>query len=436
MPDACRQDDVFDRAAAAGRELSVARGCDSPSRDEVDVDVTRLAEAVISLRPLIDVLPPPIRLISGNRLRDAGGLPGLSLSLELLNRIASRLGAPAFELWAGEPERSMFARVVTNRLALGAAPGRELSSSDTAAVDAAVDIDALVDQAVARSFDAYCDRAETLSTGGVLLNLFAAGDPSRTAVVIASICGMPARLCEPWIRRLAEEYFVITWETRGLFGRSSLSSNSAHALDCSVEAQTMDAFAAMDHFGVRSAHFIGMCGGALIALRAAAQAPDRVSSLSLWHGDLDLGSSCPKTSHQRDLQALMAMATEQRISPRDLHAVLCQAVSAHVPDDLGPSILYPYARPDLLFTYCRLNGAIMRTSAAPCLPLIRQPALVVTSEADDTAHPDASKRVAAALPHAALRVEQSGNHISLFRGPAHLLQRASDFIREADSSQK
>ena len=75
----------------------------------------------------------------------------------------------------------------------------------------------------------------------------------------------------------------------------------------------------------------------------------------------------------------------------------------------------------------------MRTSATPCLPLIRQPALVVTSEDDDTAHPAGSKHVAAALARSVLRVQSHGNHISLFRGPEHLLELAADFIREAES---
>ena len=40
----------------------------------------------------------------------------------------------------------------------------------------------------------------------------------------------------------------------------------------------------MDHGGVATAHVIGLCDGAVIALAAAAQRPERVASLSLWHG--------------------------------------------------------------------------------------------------------------------------------------------------------
>src|SRR5262245_22324258 len=208
----------------------------------------------MSLRPLIDVLPSPIGIIPQNEGIDSELFPDLGL----LNRVASRLGAPAFQFSSGKSELSMFGRVVTNRLAVAENLPRQFS----ARADSALDIECVVDQFANRSFDHYCDRAEAISFDGVPINVYAARDPKRKAVVIASVCGMPAKLTEAWIRFLAREYFVITWETRGLFGRS----RALEDLDCSVAAQAADAFAAMDHFRVRKAHFMGMCGGAIMAL--------------------------------------------------------------------------------------------------------------------------------------------------------------------------
>lgn len=378
--------------------------------------VARLTEAIISLRPLIDVLPRPIGIVPSAGKTGVGSVPDLGL----LNKISYRLGVPSLEFSSQTNGLAMFGQIVTSRLAWT----RHSQSPSRLSADFAFDLDSVVDEVADRSFEHYCERAEIVSFDGVPISVYAAGDPNRKAVVIASVCGMPAKLSEPWIRFLARDYFVITWETRGLFGKSRFVEYP----DCSVEAQTADAFAAMDHFRVPQAHFMGMCGGALIALAAAAQAPERVSSLSVWHGDLELGSKCSKTTHQRDLQALMSMAIEQRVSPRDLHFVLCQSMSANVPDDLAPLVLYPYANPELLFTYCKLNANIMQTNAGQYLPLIQQPVLVVTSDDDETAHPAGSKHVATALPHATLRVEGHGNHISLFRGMAKLQQMASDFI--------
>ena len=91
----------------------------------------------------------------------------------------------------------MFGRIVTSRLA-GAGP---LQPPGGLSPDSAFDLDSIVDEAASRSFEHYCNYAQTLSPDGIPINVYAAGDPNRKAVVIASVCGMPARLSEPWIRR-------------------------------------------------------------------------------------------------------------------------------------------------------------------------------------------------------------------------------------------
>jgi pimeloyl-ACP methyl ester carboxylesterase len=124
----------------------------------------------------------------------------------------------------------------------------------------------------------------------------------------------------------------------------------------------------------------------------------------------------------------MAMATQARVSATGIHAVLCQSMLDSVPPDLAHLVLYPYATPELLFRYCQLNGAIMATDARKLLTGIVTPTLVVTSTDDATAHPDGSRAVAAAIPDADLLVTEHGDHISLFRGPAELLEAARSFI--------
>jgi 3-oxoadipate enol-lactonase len=216
---------------------------------------------------------------------------------------------------------------------------------------------------------------------------------------------------------------VLTWESRGLFADTADFDGATD-----VDAQTRDLFAVMDRFAVGSAHVVGLCGGAVVAVCAAAAEPDRISSLSLWHGDFDLGPDTPKTDHQRNLQALMGMATRTRVSASAIHATLCHSMSQNVPPDLAHLVLYPYATPELLFRYCQLNGAIMEEDISGKLARIGQPTLVVTSTDDSTAHPDSSREVAARLPNATLLVREHGDHISLFRGSARLLDAAVDFI--------
>ncbi len=88
------------------------------------------------------------------------------------------------------------------------------------------------------------------------------------------------------MRFLGENHFVITWESRLLF--EDLTADQEWAYD--VDAHVADLFAVMDHYGVQYAHLMGLCGGAVVAIAAAAKRRDRVQSLSLWHGDYELGS--------------------------------------------------------------------------------------------------------------------------------------------------
>ena len=360
--------------------------------------VAAVARAVREVLPLTEAMEPPLPVV---------GQPQAELALE---RITSRLGAPPFALVPAQRagELDTFSRVVSQRLDL-------TRYGDALAVVTADDlaaVDRVVDATMADDFESFCRTELVCSGGGVRLRAYAAGDPAAPPVVISSACGMPARLAETWVRRLACDRYVLLWESRGLF----LDFDDFDG-ETSVEAQAEDLFAVMDHFGVSSAHVVGLCGGAVIALAAARRVPHRVTSLSLWHGDFDLGPDTPKTDHQRNLQALMAMATQARVSAAAIHMVLSSAMLDTVPPDLAHLVLYPYVTPERLFRYCQLNGAIMGADISGWLPEIRQPTLVVTSADDATAHPDGSRLVASALPDARLEVRPHGDHISLFQQP-------------------
>lgn len=271
--------------------------------------------------------------------------------------------------------------------------------------------------------------AETVRSGAVALRAYAAGDPGSPAIVLASACGMPAGLCEPWLRRLSARHFAVTWETRALFGE--LGDPAAFdALDCGVDAQAADLAAVMDHYGIERAHAMGMCGGAVIALRAAARQPDRIASLSLWHGDFS-GTPAPRTAHQENLRVLLDLAARGRADAEAINSALAESTTARVPQEVADLVGYPYSSTELFYRYCVLTGATMTYDVTGLLPAIDQPTLVVTSEDDHTAHPAGSGRVAAALSAARLCVEPHGDHISVFAASDRLAELLEGFLAEA-----
>lgn len=388
--------------------------------------VERLAEAAVSLLPVHEALAPPVRVAHPGWDGATRGAPpppaGWVGGDELLRRAATRVGLPPVVVCpaAAAAELPLFQRAVSAHLAgpaLGdpacAVPAASLAEADAVVRAACEEHRRRWPCAVVRSFD------------GTPLRAYTAGHRGRPVVVVAAVCGMPAALCGEWLRALGREYFVLTWETRGMFGAGAGEFDHA---GWEVETQARDLFAVMDHFRVETAHLVGLCGGAALALAAAALRAPRVRSLSLWHGDYELGPATPRTPHQRNLKALMSMAAEGRGHAADVHRVLSRSRPPQVPPGVAHLVLYPYASAELLYRYCTLNGRIMNTDLSPWLPRVRGPALVVTSHDDDTSHPEASRRVAAAVPGATLRVLPRGHHLAAFEADAARVELAARFI--------
>jgi pimeloyl-ACP methyl ester carboxylesterase len=255
------------------------------------------------------------------------------------------------------------------------------------------------------------------------LNVYAAGEGEETVVLVPA-CGMPAALAESWLRYFARDRRVLTWESRGLFGAAGHPAEHATG----IAAQAADLFAVLDHHGAADAHVIGLCGGAAIALVAAAEQPSRFSSLSLWHGAYGFAYDYRMTAHQEGLIELMTAAARSRAAAQAVHAAFCRAILTSTPADVAHLVLYPYASPELLYRYCRLNLGITSADIEPYLTGVEIPTLVVTSQDDDIAHPEGSRRVAAGLPRGQLRVEPHGDHISLFNADESLLRVAAEFM--------
>jgi 3-oxoadipate enol-lactonase len=382
--------------------------------------VSRIARGVLAVRPLADALKQPIRVLP---MSDEGVLPlpsGHASRIEaVINDVAVRIGAPRFQVVSNAGDQSVFESLISNWLALG----RDVIGDGDFGCDPG-EIGELVSEAVGEDFDAQFSRAKVRSFDGAMLRSYSAGAPRRRAIVLVAACGMPAKLCERWMRFLGENHFVITWESRLLF--EDLTADQEWAYD--VDAHVADIFAVMDHYGVQHAHLMGLCGGAVVAIAAAAKRRDRVRSLSLWHGDYELGSACPKSRHQIELQALMAYVASSQSQAEQIHQLFLQNMPKNLRKDLAHIVLYPYANTQLLHRYGKSNGNIMQTNVSSLLSQVTQPSLVVTSDDDNTAHPAGSRFVAERLPNARLQVERHGDHLSLFDARSQVTEAASRFL--------
>ena len=382
--------------------------------------IARLAEAMLSVRPLVEGIAAPVRVAPVTAPESLH--PGQQRALRaLLARVGQRIGVTGLSLAGGAKfdDLQMFERVVTDRLELA----RLVADGGVLPVDQLGEVDRIVSDTVAGSFDGFIRRETIHSSDGVPLSTYSAGAGDQTVVLVPA-CGMPALLAESWVRHFAGNHRVLTWESRGLFGALAHGDGYSERLD----AQAADLCTVMDRHGVADAHVIGLCGGAAIALAAAAEWPSRIRSLSLWHGAYGFAEDYPKTAHQQGLIELMTAAARSRTAAAAVDAAFCRAMLTSTPADVAHLILYPYASPELLYRYCRLNLGITSADVEPYLSRVPGPTLVVTSRDDDIADPRGSHRVAAGLPRGQLRVEPHGDHISLFASNASLLRLAEDFM--------
>jgi len=268
---------------------------------------------------------------------------------------------------------------------------------------------------------------------GSTLRCYTVGPPDGPVVVLVSACGMPVGLLRRWMIGLGDRFRVLTWESRGLFPAQETLDEDFDRRGYDVLTQAGDLHAVLDVFDVDAAHVVGLCGGAAVALAAGSA---RVRSLSLWHGDYELGPDVPKTRHQQDVQSLMVMAGRQRKRATSLHALLRRPTTLdNLRPDLAHELIYPYASAELLYRYGRLNGAIMTTDCRPLLATIVLPTLVVSSMVDTTAHPEGSVFVASHIPGARLELLPRGDHLAAFDAAPELIELARAFVDQVQRGQ-
>ncbi len=400
-------------------------GLGGDAGDDSAAMLAQLASALVEVGPLsgaLDSTPRAAPLGLGTEQR-----ADLAAMQTLIDRLAWELGVRAPRVVADPSDFVAAELAISNRLGLAALLDRSVSLGGAS--------DILVAAALRQ---ARCGRpAMTLAAAadGSTLRCYSVGPSDGPVVVLVSACGMPVGLLQRWMTGLGDCFRVLTWESRGLFPAQEALDAEFDRRGYDVPTQADDLHTVLDVFGVEAAHVFGLCGGAAVALVVGESS--RVRSLSLWHGDYELGPDVPKTSHQQDVQSLMRMAGRQRKSAVALHAMLRRpATLDNLRADLAHELIYPYASAELLYRYGRLNGAIMTTDCRPLLARIDLPALVVSSNADITAHPEGSVFVASRIPGARLEMLPQGDHLAAFDAAPELIKLARAFVSQVQQGQE
>lgn len=248
-----------------------------------------------------------------------------------------------------------------------------------------------------------------LTRDGLSLHVESRGEPSRPALVLLNGMSQSTANWRTHMRALAAHYFVVAFDGRGQ-GKSSLGA-PPYALDHHVR----DLIGVLDHFDLSRAHLCGFSHGARIALRAAAQHPERVQKLVLTSiGTHDDPQRDLITRGWLELLRLggleaMAWATLPQILGRDFLADHVQHTDAMIKATLQRNTAEGLR--------ALVEGLRSFPPPAEDAPNVRAETLVITSDHDLLVSPRAARALVPLFPRATHRVVDNVGHTIPIEAP-------------------
>jgi pimeloyl-ACP methyl ester carboxylesterase len=231
---------------------------------------------------------------------------------------------------------------------------------------------------------------------------YGAGDP----VLLISGLGGPAVGWLFQVRDLSPRHHVITFDNRGVG-----ETDTPHDLVYSTGDLAEDARALLDHLGVARAHVVGASMGGTVAMELAIRHPARVRSLTL---------SCTWAEGDgrflRAIESWRALVPQLSFEDRFRHVLFpwlyspgFLADSARVADGVKRALAYPFPTKAEAFErqgrgLIEWNGTRLRD-----LGKLDVPTLVLVGRDDILTPPAFSRRLAALIPNARLRVILGGH---------------------------
>jgi pimeloyl-ACP methyl ester carboxylesterase len=290
--------------------------------------------------------------------------------------------------------------------------------------------DSLANKLSSVQFETGAVRQRVKSVGGSNFDVYYQGIPANEAVILIPPCGVPTRLFQPWLDILGAQHYTLTMENPFLFGDPY-----------SLPEPSGDIWQEVDYIGIileenniYRAHLVGICGGAPIALAAAARFGQQIASLIVCHGDLNFGLNTPRSPFQNQFQGLLSDAATNISRAKEIYALfLDPAVLFGLPSQLGPFVLYPYSDFRLFQRYSKINSGLMAFDATQSAQQINQPVMIITSRDDRMTHPRASHLLHQIIGSSFLWERESGSHHDTLLGNQEIFTAISQFLNKDHS---
>lgn len=204
-------------------------------------------------------------------------------------------------------------------------------------------------------------------------------------------------------------------------------------------AQVAQAFALLDHLGIEEAVWIGSSSGALVALEAALEQPDRVEALVLVGAPVYANRAPP-----RWLRPLLHTPQMNRVGPLLMRQLggspgmnLFSSQWAD-PSRIDDADINAFRRTFEVDDWDRglweVSKASRTSTATARLAELRVPTLVVTGGSDPIVPPEESERLATEIPGATFALMEGCGHLPQEECPSQFSDLLLGWLRVEDST--
>ncbi|SDY53256.1 3-oxoadipate enol-lactonase [Micromonospora pattaloongensis] len=226
------------------------------------------------------------------------------------------------------------------------------------------------------------------------------GPADAPVLLLGNSLGSTLAMWEPQLPRLAEQFRVVRFDTRG-HGRSPVPTGPYALADLGG-----DVLALLDRLGVARAHFCGLSLGGMVGMWLAAHAPERVDRLVLCCTSARLGPPEGWAERARAVRAQGTVAVADAV----LQRWFTPGFTSRKPDRVAALRAMVAQTPAEGYAGC--CEAIADMDLEPVLPRIAAPTLVIAG-ADDPATPPAhAETIAAGIPDARVTVLTDAAHLA------------------------
>lgn len=270
-------------------------------------------------------------------------------------------------------------------------------------------------------------RTQVTARDGTELCVSTYGDPSKPPLVLANAYGMPADFMFPLAKRLADEFRVITWDSRWV----PAITHEFDLAKCHSLTHASDLVAILDHFQIDSAPVAGWSSGAQVSLRAMAEFPQRIQCGVLLNGgvSLPLSGQIKITDFEKNIRTLFPkIAANYRYAQKYCDLIYGAHATAEDGEDrkmistiltsTDPFLLYmtsvPFRTPESLFRYANMMNGLFNERDDAWTASVPHHVLVHVGGNDLVTHPDVGRFLVQGLQHGELSFDQNGDHFSHF----------------------